>query len=130
MRGVELFLFGKRAGLRGREWKGIRYVIFIELQGTSDYDTMILCCIFVIVTLIKHHHAAIPILYVGVWVGIDCCEHVLYKESAPGIILYRIAECHRISRRGLTRLCNIQAEDARVFVVVDDLTTLEELYWR
>ena len=26
MRGVELFLFGKRAGLRGREWKGIRYV--------------------------------------------------------------------------------------------------------
>lgn len=26
VRGVELFLFGKRAGLRGREWKGIRYV--------------------------------------------------------------------------------------------------------
>ena len=26
VRGVEPFLFGKRAGLRGREWKGIRYV--------------------------------------------------------------------------------------------------------
>lgn len=91
---------------------------------------MILCCIFVIVTLIEHHHAAIPILYVGVWVGIDCCEHVLYKESAPATILDRIAECHRISRRGLTRLCNIQAEDARVLIVIDDLTTLEELYWR
>ena len=31
------------------------------------------------------------------------------EEGAPATILDRIAECHRISRRGLTRLCNIQA---------------------
>ena len=87
---------------------GIWYVIFIELQGTSNYDTMILFWIFVIVTLIKHHHAAIPILYVGVWVGIDSRKHILYKKSAPGIILDRIAESHRITRRGPTRLPNNQ----------------------
>ena len=70
---------------------------------------MILCWIFVIVPLIKHHHAAIPILYVGVWVGIDSRKHILYKKSAPGIILDRIAEGHRINRRVPTRLRNIQA---------------------
>ena len=70
---------------------GIWDVIFIELQGTSNNNAMILGVVIVIVAFIQANHAAIPILYVRMRVGIDGCEHILDKEGAPSLILDGIA---------------------------------------
>ena len=75
---------------------GIGSVLLIELQGTSNYDAMILGIILVIVTAIQNYYATVSILNVWVRVGVEGCEHVLDEEGAPGFILDGIAEGYGI----------------------------------
>ena len=76
---------------------GIRRIIFIKLQGTSNDDSMILSIVAIIVTLIKYCHATIAILNVGVRIGVECRKHVLDEEGAPSFIPYGIANGDRIT---------------------------------
>ena len=75
---------------------GIGSVLLIELQGTSNYDAMILGIILVIVTAIQNYYATVSILNVWVRVGVEGCEHVLDEEGALGFILDGIAEGYGI----------------------------------
>ena len=109
---------------------GIRGIILIELQGSGDDDAVILGIILVIVTAIQDYHATVTILYVGVRVGIEGCEHILDEEGAPSFILDGIAKGYGIGRGFLGLLADIQAEDTRVLVIVDNLASLEEIYRR
>lgn len=109
---------------------GIGSVLLIELQGASNDDAVVFGFIRVVVTAIKDYHATVSILNVWVRVGIEGCEHILDEEGAPGFILDGIAEGYGIGRGFLGLLADIQAEDARVLVIVDNLATLEEIYRR
>lgn len=75
---------------------GIRGIVLIELQGTSNDDAVVFGFIRVVVTAIKDYHATVSILYVWVRVGVEGCEHVLDEEGAPGFILDGIAEGYGI----------------------------------
>ena len=75
---------------------GIGSVLLIELQGTSNYDAMILCLVLVIVTTIKDYYATVSILNVWVRVGVEGCEHVLDEQGTPCLIPDGIAEGYGI----------------------------------
>ena len=108
---------------------GIRGIILIELQGSGDDDAVILGIILVIVTAIQYYHATVTILYVGVRVGIDGRKYVLDDEGAPSLISDGIAKGYGICRGFHRLLADIETENARVLVVVDDLAMLEEVDW-
>ena len=62
-------------------------------------------------------------------VGIDGREYVLDDEGAPSLISDGIAKGYGICRGFHRLLADIETENARVLVVVDDLAMLEEVDW-
>lgn len=70
--------------------------IFIELQGASDDDAVVLGIIAVIIALIETDDTTITKLDVGVRVGIEGCEHVLDEQGTPCLIPDGIAEGYGI----------------------------------
>lgn len=70
--------------------------IFIELQGASDDDAVVLGIIAVIIALIEADDTTITKLDVGVRVGIEGREHIFDEQGTPCLIPDGIAEGYGI----------------------------------